>query len=53
MQNTQQLVINWHLTEACNYSCQYCYAAWNKATNPRELINDAGQTLEQIGRAHV
>ena len=48
MQNTQQLVINWHLTEACNYSCQYCYAAWNKATNPRELINDAGQTLELL-----
>lgn len=20
-----ELVINWHLTEACNYRCQYCY----------------------------
>lgn len=21
----EELVINWHLTEACNYRCQYCY----------------------------
>lgn len=23
-----ELVINWHITEACNYSCRYCYASW-------------------------
>jgi radical S-adenosyl methionine domain-containing protein 2 len=22
------LVINWHVTEACNYRCKYCYAKW-------------------------
>lgn len=48
MHNTQQLVINWHLTEACNYKCQYCYAAWNKATNTRELIYDTGRTEELL-----
>ncbi len=26
-----ELVINWHITEACNYSCKYCYASWQHA----------------------
>jgi radical S-adenosyl methionine domain-containing protein 2 len=38
--DVQTLVINWHLTEACNYRCQYCYAAWVDATCKRELIRD-------------
>lgn len=28
--HTLPLVINWHLTEACNFSCKYCYAHWNR-----------------------
>jgi len=35
-----ELVINWHITEACNYSCQYCFAKWEKDT--RELIHNVG-----------
>lgn len=32
------LVINWHVTEVCNYSCGYCYAKW---TSPgKELIHN-------------
>jgi len=30
----KELVINWHITEACNYSCKYCFAKWGK---PNEL----------------
>ncbi|MDR3414325.1 MAG: viperin family antiviral radical SAM protein [Formivibrio sp.] len=44
MHTKTTLVINWHLTEACNYSCQYCYAKWDAAPSPRELINDLEQT---------
>lgn len=44
MQPPTQLVLNWHLTEACNYRCQYCYAAWKESACPRELIHDLGQT---------
>jgi len=33
-----ELVINWHITEACNYKCRYCYAKWNGAG--RELLHD-------------
>ena len=29
-----ELVINWHITEACNYNCGYCFAKWDK---PNEL----------------
>lgn len=35
-----QLVINWHITESCNYSCQYCYARWKKTRAKGELIHD-------------
>ncbi|HAR05232.1 MAG TPA: radical SAM protein [Pseudomonas sp.] len=40
MHNPTPLVLNWHLTEACNYRCQYCYATWNDSACPRELIHD-------------
>ncbi|WP_275100167.1 viperin family antiviral radical SAM protein [Sedimenticola hydrogenitrophicus] len=39
MQNPTPLVINWHLTEACNYRCRYCYAAWNESVCSRELVH--------------
>lgn len=31
-------VINWHLTEACNYSCQFCFAKWEH--DKKDLIKD-------------
>lgn len=42
---SRELVINWHVTEACNYACRYCYAKWDKPGSQRELIHDwAGTT---------
>lgn len=38
----QELVINWHITEACNYECRYCFARWQG--QGRELIHDAAAT---------
>ncbi len=35
-----ELVVNWHLTEACNYSCGYCYSSWEKSCGKRELFHD-------------
>ncbi|NMP16525.1 viperin family antiviral radical SAM protein [Thalassotalea sp. Y01] len=29
-----EIVINWHITEVCNYSCEYCFAKWGR---PNEL----------------
>lgn len=45
MQNhTTPLVLNWHLTEACNYRCEYCYATWDKSACTRELVGDSQLT---------
>lgn len=35
-----ELVINWHMTEACNYACRYCYSKWHSETRRRELMHD-------------
>ncbi|MGL6004242.1 viperin family antiviral radical SAM protein [Aeromonas sobria] len=34
MSKLNQLVINYHITEKCNYDCHYCYAKW---AMPNEL----------------
>ena len=41
--NPKQLVINWHLTEACNYSCRYCYAHWQRDEDVKDLIRQEYQ----------
>ena len=46
------LVINWHLTEACNYRCHYCYAAWSESTCPRELIQSPERTAALLGELY-
>lgn len=43
----RQIVINWHLTEACNYKCDFCYAKWVKA-QARELIHDKESTQSML-----
>ncbi|MDG6882102.1 molybdenum cofactor biosynthesis protein A [Phocoenobacter uteri] len=34
---TNTLVVNWHLTELCNYKCDYCYAKWD---NQKKQVKD-------------
>ena len=36
-----ELVVNWHMTEACNYACRYCYSKWHSETKCTELIHNA------------
>ena len=31
------LVINFHITESCNYKCSYCYATWDDLEAKNEL----------------
>lgn len=45
---SRQLVINWHVTEACNYACRYCYSKWTKGYTGRELIHDEQRTSRLI-----
>lgn len=32
-----QLVINWHILEACNFGCHYCFAHWPPANSSTEI----------------
>lgn len=43
--HTQELVINWHMTEVCNYACKYCYAKWDVPRRKDEISQDGNQTL--------
>lgn len=38
--HSPELVINWHITEACNFACQYCYATWQKPVLHREVFHN-------------
>jgi radical S-adenosyl methionine domain-containing protein 2 len=40
----RELVINWHITEVCNYRCHYCFAKWQQPEKQRELIHDRERT---------
>ena len=42
-QPKRELVVNWHITEACNYKCSYCFAKWNRQKN--EVMNDEAATI--------
>jgi radical S-adenosyl methionine domain-containing protein 2 len=46
--SVDELTINWHVTEACNYSCRYCYAKWKDSPNPRELFHDRRRTRQLL-----
>lgn len=44
----RELVINWHITEACNFTCRYCYAKWQSDDMGRELIHDRQGTRKLL-----
>lgn len=41
--NVSDLVVNYHVTESCNYGCKYCYARWSR-NNLKELHTDIDKT---------
>ncbi len=40
-----EIVVNWHVTEACNYRCRYCYSHWERDPNRLDLIRDEVASL--------
>lgn len=34
-----QLVVNWHILEKCNYSCGFCFAHWPSANNLEDIYH--------------
>lgn len=48
---SDQLVINWHITEPCNFQCKYCYARWGKPKGAGEVWHKpeaVGQLLREL-----
>ncbi|MDK4573735.1 viperin family antiviral radical SAM protein [Kingella kingae] len=43
----KELVINWHITEACNFKCRYCFAKWEQK-DTRELFHSHVQTKKLL-----
>lgn len=42
-----ELVVNWHVTEGCNYRCKYCFAHWDG--DGREVIRDDSDARRLVG----
>jgi radical S-adenosyl methionine domain-containing protein 2 len=37
-----ELAINFHITETCNYNCNYCYATWDSSCGAKALNRNEG-----------
>lgn len=52
-QTIEQLVINWHVNEACNYNCLYCYAKWNNQGKLTDVVRDFEKTEAFLQRLYA
>lgn len=43
-----ELVINWHITEACNYNCEYCFAKWGKPNELHRSLESIEKLLDEL-----
>ena len=41
-------VINWHITESCNYHCNFCFAKWNKPVEIWSSPDNVQKVLSNI-----
>ncbi len=46
--SNEELVINYHITETCNYSCKFCYAKWDRPNEIHTQGKDAELMLEKL-----
>ncbi|MRR51462.1 MAG: radical SAM protein [Rhodocyclaceae bacterium] len=51
-QQPGELVINWHVTEACNYACRYCYSKWHTDGTDKELVRDPDACTALLTEIH-
>ena len=50
MSSVNQLVINYHITEKCNYDCHYCYAKWVKPNELHRNIDEMKRVLDKLAK---
>ncbi|MBC3618640.1 radical SAM protein [Vibrio metschnikovii] len=48
MNTVNQLVINYHITEKCNYDCHYCYAKWAKPNELHRNVDEMKRVLSKL-----
>ena len=46
--SNDELIINYHITEVCNYSCKFCYAKWDRPNEIHTQGNNAELMLEKL-----
>jgi radical S-adenosyl methionine domain-containing protein 2 len=46
--SNEELVINYHITEICNYSCKFCYAKWDRPNEIHTQGKDSELMLEKL-----
>lgn len=52
-QNVDELVINWHITEKCNYNCTYCFAKWGRPNELHNSIDAVEQLLDNLANYFI
>jgi predicted cytidylate kinase len=48
-----QMVYNWHITERCNYSCNFCFAKWDKSPEIWSNKEFVGKILKELAQKDV
>ncbi|MFS1421634.1 viperin family antiviral radical SAM protein [Shewanella sp. 10N.286.48.B5] len=43
-----ELVINWHITEVCNYDCRYCFAKWGRPNELHRSLQEIEKLLDNL-----
>ena len=44
----KNLVVNWHITEKCNYHCKFCFAKWNRQNEIWDNLDNAKSVLDNL-----
>lgn len=48
-----ELVINWHITETCNYNCTYCFAKWGKPNELNRSLTSIEKLLDELANYFI
>ncbi|MDH5903783.1 viperin family antiviral radical SAM protein [Vibrio splendidus] len=48
-----ELVINWHITEACNYNCTYCFAKWGRPNELHQSLDAIEKLLDKLANYFI
>lgn len=51
--NVDELVINWHITETCNYNCSYCFAKWGKPNELHRSLPEIEKFLDNLSEYFI